>query len=492
MSSAPRIALFTDSAPQLLARELQAQAQAFGGIQLQTYAFTSPLAVQEELTAFAPDVVIVWLCAEAVNDVCPELPEALFSLPYTFIVSTMVSRDDGTCGSAALTWPQSLKRRILQWNTRLMQLAESHNNLHLVDLDAIQSRLGRTVTFDPRLWEAASIALTPKATALFAKALLQTIAALRGSIKKVVVTDLDNTFWGGITGESGADAVNPDAPGHPAYRAWLRTLAKRGILLAIASHNDRPAVEALFQTHPLGFTLDDFQACEINWDPKAQMLTRIAAALNVSTDALVFIDDRKEQREQVRAALPEVTVPEMPSDPATWIEFLAAENLFEVPRITEDDTLRVQTFKDATLRASMAETLSREAYIASLEQTLIAEPLNATNCERAAQLTQRCNRFNMRGTRHTAADLAHRTGWVYRLRDRFGEMGIISAVILEGDVIETWVMSCRVFNRDVERLILEHLKSVAPVRGDYVPTERNALCASIYQTYGIPPATPTL
>jgi FkbH-like protein len=493
MSEAPRIALFTDSAPQFLERELNFLAKGNGGLEMKTYAFTSPLAVLEELAVFAPNAIIVWQCAEAMGEKDTVFPEALLTLPYTILACTMVSRDDGTCGSGALTWKPSLRRRILSWNAHLIELAETHANLHIIDLDAIQSRLGREVSFDARLWEAASIALTPKAIQSFGRAIWQTLTALKGQVKKVLVTDLDNTFWGGITGEQGADAVNPDAPGHAAYRAWVKQLSSRGILLAIASHNDRPAVEALFAQHPLGMALKDFQCCEINWDPKPQMLTRIATTLNVGTDALVFIDDRKEQRDQVRAALPEVSVPEMPADPAMWMEFLAAENLFETPRITADDTLRVQSFREASQRDTIAKTLSREDYVASLEQELIAEPLNETNLERAAQLTQRCNRFNMRGTRHTTASLMGRTGWVYRLRDRFGDMGIISAVVLEDEIIETWVMSCRVFNRDVEKLILEHLKSVTTqLRGIYEPTERNATCAEVYAKYGVLPPAPTL
>ncbi len=488
MTATPRIALFTDSAPQFLERELTFLAKAQGGIALKTYAFTSPLAVLDELAAFAPDAILLWHCSEAMGAVDTPFPEALLTLPYTLLACTMVARDDGACGSSALTWERSLKRRIRAWNDHLIALAEQHANLHIIDLDAIQSRLGRANTFDARLWEAAKIALTPQAIPPFAKAIWSTFCALKGHLKKVLVTDLDNTFWGGITGEQGADAVNPDALGHAAYRAWVKHLSTRGILLAIASHNDHPAVEALFAQHDLGMRLSDFQHCEINWDPKPQMLERIATALNVGTDALVFIDDRKEQREQVRAALPEVAVPEMPADPAQWIEFLAAENLFETPRITADDALRVQTFQAAAQREAIAQTLSREAYIASLEQKLIAEPLSAANLERAAQLTQRCNRFNMRGTRHTTASLAGRTGWVYRLKDRFGDMGLISAVILEGETIETWVMSCRVFNRDVEALILEHLKSVTnDLRGRYEPTERNAACATVYATFGILP-----
>lgn len=482
-----RIALFSDCAPQLLANALQAQATLLPhGLELQTYAFTSPLAVQEELRTFAPDWVILWRCAEALTDAPIEPIAPILDLPYTFLVYTMASRDDGAYGSCALTTPTSLRRRILDYNLHLTELASRRHNVHLIDLDALQSRLGRTNTFDARLWEMASIALTPAATSTLATMTLQLIASAQGAVHKVLVTDLDNTFWGGITGESGADAVNPDAPGHRAYRAWVRALASRGILLAIASHNNQADVEALFEQYALGLTLEDFLVAEINWDPKAAMLTRIADALHVNLDALVFIDDRPEQRQHVRETLPQVCVPEMPKDPAQWIEFLSSANLFETPRITVDDQRRAQTFKEDIARTNAEQTLSREAYLASLEQVLIAEPLNATNCERAAQLTQRCNRFNMRGTRHTAAELAQRQGWVYSLRDKYGDLGMISAVVLQDNVIETWVMSCRVFNRDVETLILNHLQSVAPIRGAYHATDRNACCKTIYADHGIP------
>ena len=169
------------------------------------------------------------------------------------------------------------------------------------------------------------------------------------------------------------------------------------------------------------------------------------------------------------------------------MEFLAGQNLFEAAQLTADDRLRAQSLRDEAARAEAAATLSPEAYLASLNQELTAEPLGSGNLARAAQLTQRCNQFNMRGTRHTEADLMGRRGWVYRLRDRFGDLGAISAVVLEGDFIETWVISCRALNRGVERMILDHLRTQCPtLHGNYVPTDRNGRCATIYKDYGIP------
>lgn len=486
--STRKLALFSDSAPQWLERSLKQELAARGiPVEIRSWAFTSPFAVQSELADFAPDTVLLWACAEAGQ--FPNVAQ-LLTLPYPILAYTMVTVDDGTCGNLSLTHPDSLRARILKWNAELITLAQSNPNLTLVDLDLIQSRLGRATTFDARLWESAAMALTPQAVKALAARTADLLAAQRGTLHKVLVTDLDGTLWGDIVSEVGPNGIRPAAPGYERYRAWLKTLAARGILLAVASHNDREVALSAFERDDLHFKPEDFSAFEADWGPKAAMMERIAVALHVSLDSLVFIDDRAEEREAVRAAHPEICVPEIPADPALRPEFLAEANLFETLRITDDDRLRAQSLRDDQARTASCATLSPEEYIASLEQELIPEPLSAANIARAAQLTQRCNQFNMRGTRHTEEELVGKRGWLYRVRDRFGDLGLISAVILEGNFIETWVMSCRALNRGLESQILAHLQSQGPICGEYVPTERNSRCKTIYADHAIPQEHP--
>lgn len=488
-----KIALFADSAPQWFERALTRELTARGiAADIRSWAFTSPFAVRDELDAFAPDTLFFWAAAEAGR--FPEVAP-LLQLPWPVIACTMVTLDDGSCGNLALTRPDTLRSRILLWNAGLIRLAQSDPNLTLVDLDLIQSRLGRAAAFDARLWESAAMALTPAAVDAFARRSADLIAARRGQLHKVLVTDLDGTLWDGIVSETGAEGINPAAPGFPRYRAWLKTLADRGILLAVASHNDREVALAGLARPDLGLTSGDFSVIEADWGPKAAMMERIAAALHVGTDALVFLDDRAEEREAVRTAHPEIAVPELPADPALRPEFLAELNLFETPAITDDDRLRAQTLRDDAGRREASAALSPEDYIVSLNQELIPEPLTPANAARAAQLTQRCNQFNMRGTRHTEAELLGKRGWLYRVKDRFGDLGLVSAVILEDGFIETWVMSCRALNRGLEAQILAHLQSQGPVCGEYIPTERNGRCAGLYAENNIPrelPDVPTL
>ncbi|MGN0856623.1 MAG: HAD-IIIC family phosphatase [Candidatus Spyradenecus sp.] len=480
-----RLALFADSAPQFLERALLAEAtrRAFP-LEVRSWAFTSPLAVREELAAFAPDALLLWACTEARR--FPEV-EPLLALPYPIYCYTAVSADDGTCGSLALTCPGTLRAQVMAWNGRLVALAQAHPQLALIDLDLLQARLGRQVTFDARLWEAASVAIAPAALPDLARLTLDALAVRAGTaLHKVLVTDLDNTLWSGIVSEGGVASLDFEAPGRAAYRRWLKALAARGVLLAVASHNDCSlALEALAHLPP-GLAAADFAAIEADWGPKHAQLRRIAEALHVGLDALVFIDDRAEERAAIRAELPQVAVPEVPADPALWPEALAAANLFECAQVTADDLLRATSLRDEAQRQVLAaEAPDPAAYIASLQQRLTPEPLTEANLERAAQLTQRCNQFNLRATRHTAAELVGKRGWLYRLEDRFGDLGLIAAVVVEEPpgqppFIESWVISCRALHRGVEDLILEHLRqTLGDFRLEYVPTPRNGYCAAV-------------
>lgn len=479
-----RLAILGDCTLQVLEAALTREArQRQFPLLLRSWAHTLPQAVRNELDAYAPDAVFLWITPEA--GIFPDI-RSVTALPYPCIVTTMPACDDGLYGHLALTQPASLRARIAAWNAALTDFAAANASVAILDAAWIQETLGRNETFDPRLWETARLAMTPKATDILATRLTDLLLAQRGVIRKALVTDLDNTLWEGIVSEDGYDGICPDTPGYQTYRAWLKQLSGRGIFLAVATKNDPGTAIGALARPGLGLLPEDFSVIKAGWGPKAEMLRDIAAELHIGTDSLVFIDDRPEERAAVKALLPDVCVPEIPKDPALRTPYLASLNLFECDRITDDDRLRKASLKNDLERVKAADKLSPEAYIASLEQIVTPEPLGPANRDRAAQLTQRCNQFNMRGTRYTAAELEGRTGWVYRLRDRFGEMGIVSAVILDGWAIDTWVLSCRALNRGIESLILNHLKTLGPVHGEYRATGRNPRCQTVYRENGVP------
>jgi len=70
--------------------------------------------------------------------------------------------------------------------------------------------------------------------------------------------------------------------------------------------------------------VDDIACFVANWEDKGTNIRTIAQKLNLGTDALVFFDDNPAERELVRRFVPEVTVVEVPPDPAVLVRALTA------------------------------------------------------------------------------------------------------------------------------------------------------------------------
>ena len=153
--------------------------------------------------------------------------------------------------------------------------------------------------------------------------------ALTTGPKKVLVLDLDNTLWGGVVGETGALGValgeSPDGEAYRAFQKHVKALSKRGIVLAVASKNNPADGLEPFEKNPdMILGLDDIAAAEINWEPKGTTIRRIAETLSLGLDSFVFFDDNPAEREQVRQAIPEVAVAEVPAEPAEYVRALQA------------------------------------------------------------------------------------------------------------------------------------------------------------------------
>ena len=80
------------------------------------------------------------------------------------------------------------------------------------------------------------------------------------------------------------------------------------------------------------------------------------------------------------------------------------------------------------------------------------------------------------------------------LSDKFGDNGIVSCLFAkktsEAIQIINWVMSCRVFKRDLEKAVFDYLvdrcfkSKLKKIRGEVVKTKKNAFCQSIYSELG--------
>jgi FkbH-like protein len=352
----------------------------------------------------------------------------------------------------------------------------------------------------------AKVPFTPAALHVITEVHLRYLRAFAGLVRKVLVLDLDNTLWGGIVGEDGPDGIQLAGtyPGS-AYRDLQQVilqLHRRGVVLAINSHNNEQDVAEVLGRHP-GMVLrpEHFAATRINWQDKATNMLELADELGLGVESFVFLEDSDAQCERIRQALPEVLVVQQQGEVAARAAHLAGLGVFDSLGYSEEDRSRGGFYRNEAQRAQFKRSAqSLEEYLRSLEMKLVVEPISPQNLGRVADLTQRTNQFNLTTPRHSRDSLVAflegpgREGHGFRLADRFGDYGLIAVTLLDQDgdtaVIDAFLMSCRVLKRSVEDAILAFLvsracaKGASRLRGLYRPTRKNGQVAEFYGARG--------
>lgn len=396
---------------------------------------------------------------------------------------------------------------IAEINAGIIALATETGDL-VVDFASLAEEVGLSQWHDPGRWHDAKISFALDALPLAADHVLRVVAAWRGSARKVLVLDLDNTLWGGVIGDDGLDGIvlgQGDGVGE-AFLELQRTakqLSERGIVLAVCSKNTELIAREPFQKHPeMVLTERDISAFVANWNDKASNLRVIARTLELGLESFVFLDDNPAEREQVRQALPEVAVPELPDDPSAYAWLLRQAGYFESVAFTQEDRDRAGYYAANSERAlAQAEHQSIDDYLRSLDMTISVAPIDAASLTRTVQLTNKTNQFNTT-TRRVDEDEVR--VWMHspdhiilqaRVGDRFGDYGIVGVVMANhrgnGDwTLPLWLMSCRVLNRKVEDEILNALvdrlrgRGAKRLMGEYIPTPKNGLVKDLYQKFG--------
>jgi FkbH-like protein len=401
--------------------------------------------------------------------------------------------------------PLARNTMIRELNAKLVAQLPAQVFLH--DIEALSAKHGKTRWLDLRLWHAAKSAVSFECQPFYADNLAAAIAALFGKSKKCLVLDLDNTLWGGVIGDDGLGGIQlgtgqPSGEAFQDFQRYVKTLKERGVLLAVASKNEQENALAPFREHADMILKEADISCFIaNWEPKDGNIIRIAKQLNIGLDSLVFFDDNPVERSFVRGSLADVTVLEVPEDPALYVQCLDDANLFDTLSVTEEDRKRADFYQSGNQREQLEQKVANyDDYLKQLEMKAVVEPISVSNIVRVTQLINKTNQFNLTTRRMTEADvrsIAADTRFytaTTRLEDKFGDNGLISVVIgrVVGDTLEidNWLMSCRVLKRGVEHLELERMlafcrvRGVRHVRGRYVPTAKNKLVEAHYETLG--------
>lgn len=315
-------------------------------------------------------------------------------------------------------------------------------------------------------------------------------------VKKLLITDLDNTFWAGILGDDGLDGVKFDESKagliHLIYQKMLLQLCAEGVILAVVSKNDPALVENAFQTLKLICPQSRFAIIRANWGKKSENIAKLCQDLNLLPESAVFIDDNDFELQEVEAEISKISCLKFPRSLEQLESFLGLlRSCFMRVDMATNVEQRIQSYQNRAPSngPSLQENDARYSeYLKSLEMELKFAVVDNSTRDRVFELINKTNQFNLNGRRVTISqfDKAMQTGevWALSIKDRSHDFGVIGAAIVEFNTksqatITSGVLSCRVFSRGIERAIFEELYHHLRDSGyddiylDYIPTERN-------------------
>ena len=386
--------------------------------------------------------------------------------------------------------------------------AAAEDSILVFDQNYSGATLGTDVWHSTAHWNSYRQEINPVAAPVFGEQFSRILAASRGLSKKCLVLDLDNTCWGGVIGDDGLEGIklgagDPDGEAYSNFHQYLVDLKNRGIVLAVSSKNDEKIAQEVFLRHPGSILkLDDFSCFVANWNDKASNIEYIAEELNIGIDSIVFFDDNPVERAYIRFKLPKVDVPEVPEYPSEFVNLLVNAGYFEAANFSKEDLSRSsQYFANAKRKALVKISYDIGSFLKGLEMKASIVDIQKNDFARVVQLVNKSNQFNLTTKRYSQEQItafANNNDCIAlhaNLTDIFGDNGIVSVCILvpfeqDAFLIDTWVMSCRVLGRNLEKEMLnqvvnkvEALKKKRIV-GEYIVTEKNGIVKDHYKNLG--------
>ena len=280
---------------------------------------------------------------------------------------------------------------------------------------------------------------------------------------RLVIWDLDETFWGGTLTEGGITWREENAD-------IVRALARRGIPSSICSKNEPEHVFAILDQHGMR---DYFVFPSISWEPKGPRLASMVTALQLRAPTLLFIDDNPMNRAEALSFVPglqvgdETVVPALLDSP-----LLQGKPDPDMKRLAQYRLLEQRQTDQARSGGDTTAFLRESGIIVSIEHDL------APHIDRAIELINRTNQLNFTKNRlkedpddpevaraELRALLAQfdvQAG-ILRVRDAYGDYGYCGLYVTRRESsgvpeLLHFAFSCRILGMGIETWLYRRLK----------------------------------
>jgi FkbH-like protein len=323
------------------------------------------------------------------------------------------------------------------------------------------------------------------------------IANPRSQVKLVVV-DLDDTLWNGTVAET-------DSPDVAMAEGWpsglleaLSYFKDRGGLVAIVSKNQPEVIKKIWDKfYESRFPLQNFVAVKCSFSAKSQMIAEVLRDTQLTDASVLVIDDNPAERAEIKMALPGIRI--LHGYHYYWRKVILLSAETQVAFLSDEGAHKTELIKNQIARQSELQTAnSRDAFLAELKVKTQLKRLSVSDeksLNRCFELLNKTNQFNTTGVRWSMAEffafISTHDAYFFEVEDRFTHYGIVGLVLVNGAIIEQWVMSCRVVGLDVEygvlKLLIEQMTSQTQghaVHAKLATTGKNLLCQAIFGDCG--------
>ena len=378
-------------------------------------------------------------------------------------------------------------------------------NLQVIDVNSIIAKVGIANTFDFRMYTLSKTLYSIAFWKEYVYALTTVVFRYTGLLKKAVIFDCDNTLWKGVLGEDGMAGIDMSMQSktgqmYNKVQQIAKWLSNQGVIIGLCSKNNPGDVDAVFKEHPdMKLTKENIVVTRINWQDKATNLREIAKELNIGLNSLVFVDDSFFEINLIKDQIPEILTLQVPAAIYDYPnQLLKLVNRYFYLSGNSVDIAKTKQYKEQSLRNEEKEKYqSLEDYLASIEIEISIIENDLSQIPRIAQITQKTNQFNLTTKRYTENQIevfmnnANDKIYSVFVKDKFGDSGLTAAIIVNENAktvyIDSFVMSCRIMGRNIEKAIMNFLISkykqidIKEVTAAFFPTIKNKPVLNFYE-----------
>ena len=264
---------------------------------------------------------------------------------------------------------------------------------------------------------------------------------------KLVIWDLDDTFWLGTLSEGGASLPLENAE-------LIKDLTDCGIINSICSKNEYEPTQQHLQD--LG-VWDLFVFPSINWDSKGPQLKDKLDKMALRPVNVLFLDDNPSNLGEAKHFLPDIQIggpeliPELIRQVAAMEKKDSAHKRLKQYKILEEKDTASQSY------ASNEDFL----YDSHIQVEVHHDCLNQIKrihelLLRSNQLNYTKNRISIEELESILLDPAYECGYV-TVKDRFGDYGLVGFYAKKGNRLEHFLFSCRTMGQKIEQWVYAQL-----------------------------------